>query len=460
MEKRSGKHLSDLEKSLLFSGRHVSDPENFTFVYGERVVIKNISDHVKKVLKRQNRFDSAPPERYFKQINLIQTVVGLIFGQDQSLKMSTESFSHKDKAVIADRKSLLASIEKLNIKYKSVNGLIDVPKISEENITIDRNNKGNIVASVKCVFCTKSVKVSKKQSSCTWVLSNMKRHIEKSCKILQNAPTELDNPLADQDMKPETNALVKLEIEPVIQNIEEKLNDEFTSYMENLRTQLKLQKIKMISSVIINGETQRTCEIYLDSKESNIEVSETAPDGNCPFSAISHQLADLKIGSPEHTLASNRLRKDTVTHIKENLHLYELDIKGRFYERSSEKKIYDFPKRCEIFLDESLASDGFWGGIESVKAIARMMETNIIIFNEKGEVNFGNRYDPNYKRSIMVAFRITDHQNNDLSNSNRNHYDSVTKVCDQIISESAKKLIRQYLNSCTLKEDKNVQYVG
>lgn len=164
----------------------------------------------------------------------------------------------------------------------------------------------------------------------------------------------------------------------------------------------------------------------------------------------------MKIGSDEHILASRKLRIDNIAHIKKNLPLYERDIKGRIYERFLENKIHDFPKRCKIFLDESLGSDGFWAGSESLKAMAGITETNIIVFSEKGELYFGNRYDRDYKRSIMIAFRITDPKSNDVSNTNRNHYDSVTKVSDQDIFESAERLIKQYLNSRSLQENNDV----
>lgn len=319
-------------------------------------------------------------------------------------------------------------------------------------------------------FVKKTVKLSSKQhqSSCTWVLSNLKRHFKSSCEIIRKACTESNNELSDNDNNPGTNdteingnksTLVALEIQPVIQNIDEpndKLNAEFTSYVNSLQTQVKLQKIKMISSVISNGERQKTCEIQLDSKVLSIEVSEIARDGNCLFSAVSHQLDDFKIGSIDHTLASSKLRMDTIAHIKENLSLYERDIKGRIYEQSPKNRIYDVSKRYIEFLDEFLAKDGFWAGSESLKAIAVMMQTNIIVFNEKGDVYFGNKYDPNYKRSIMIVFRITDHQNNDLSNSNRNHYDSVSKVCDQGILKTAERLIKKYSNSLFLQNNSDI----
>lgn len=304
IELRSGEKLEDFEKSYLFSDRHVSDTENFTFVHGERVVIKNISMHVKsEKVKTQNRFNLTTSETKFAQNNLIQTAVGLIFGEDQQLKISKENDKkHIEEAtVINSKQRLLISIEKINNQYKTVRGLIEVIELFENNITIDVNDKGNLRARVQCVFCTKFLKVSKKQSSCTWVLSNLKRHIQNSCGATTNAETELDNHLVDRDMEAEPNvsknnetksSLLHLEIQPVMQNIDDldnKSNDEFTSCVERLKTQLKLQRIKMINSVISNGETQKTCEIQINLRVSQIEVSEMVPDGNCLFSAISHQ---------------------------------------------------------------------------------------------------------------------------------------------------------------------------
>lgn len=445
-EKRTNEQLDDIQRSYLFSQRHVSDPKNFMFVHGERVVIKKISDHVKNEKSANpNKFKMAKPSKKFMPRNLRNTTIGLIFGDADELKFSKrQTIEDIDKSMM--QTSLINSVDKLINKYKPIFPLKDVPEVSENMFKISLSNRGTVVAKVQCVFCAKFVKVSSKQrkSSCSWVLSNLKRHFETICS--KNTNTKSNDQVLNHD---ETEySLLGLEIQPVINDkSDDRPTNAFTSYVDSLRTQLKLQSVKMVSSAIGNGEMKKTCEIKLGSKASCIEICETSKDGNCLFSAICHQINYLKIESTQHKLATSKLRMDAVAQIKENISLYEHDIEGRVSGQSSETYIN--------FLDEFLASDGFWGGSESLRAIAVMMEMNIIIFNEKGEVYFGNHFDQHYKRAIMIAYRITDRKKNDLSNSNRNHYDSVTKVSDKDILKTAKILMENAFKFHSV-ETKNV----
>lgn len=88
------------------------------------------------------------------------------------------------------------------------------------------------------------------------------------------------------------------------------------------------------------------------------------------------------------------------------------------------KKFHEITENeCDIFLQSCLTRDNFFGGTESLKAVALMHEVNIIIFNESGPVYFALGFNPNYHKSILLAYRL------DATSSNlRNHYDSVAEV--------------------------------
>lgn len=80
---------------------------------------------------------------------------------------------------------------------------------------------------------------------------------------------------------------------------------------------------------------------------------------------------------------------------------------------------------------------------------------NIVVFTEKGCVYFATKFEPKFDRTIMIAFRIANPLNEDMSNANRNH-DSVVKVETNIFTTVVHDLITKYLKSNALKASDSV----
>lgn len=187
------------------------------------------------------------------------------------------------------------------------------------------------------------------------------------------------------------------------------------------------------------------CTFYLDNSKQIIEVLPIAKNGNSLFDAIAHQLYLPKINSDEHNNLSFRLRQETVNYIKENFPSFEHDVRGRIYEMN----IRDPANYYDWFLNNYLSKNYSSGGTESLRAIGAIYKTNIIVFNENGDLYFANKFNPNYQRSIMLAFRLMDGLNDDkiYTNIYRNHYDSIAEVNQNIINICSKYLAQSYLRS-------------
>lgn len=221
--------------------------------------------------------------------------------------------------------------------------------------------------------------------------------------------------------------MVSLNIEPQSIMIEEA---EAAKYSKILESQLTVQTVRMTNSMSRNDEISTVC--VTDSGE--IGVCKIEADGDCLFSAISHQLKSEKIGSDAHKSNTSVLRNDCVGFMKNNLPKYERDIRQRIQEKFPEQKNIEF-EDCGKFLDHCLSKRSNWCGSECLKVLSDMLSINILIFNEKGCSYFFQQFRPEFDRTIMIAFRIADRSNEDISNANRNHYDSVVKVQANIIAE-------------------------
>lgn len=147
-------------------------------------------------------------------------------------------------------------------------------------------------------------------------------------------------------------------------------------------------------------------------------------DGNCLFSAISHQISGVKNGSDEHIHNTKKLRNDCFEFIRSNFDEFRRNISDRISEKIPKKKNPTY-EDCTIFLDECVSKDGKWCGSETLKALTIMLKSNIVVFNEKGSVYFAHKFQPEFDQTFMIAFRIANPLIPNLTNTNRNHYDMI-----------------------------------
>lgn len=110
------------------------------------------------------------------------------------------------------------------------------------------------------------------------------------------------------------------------------------------------------------------------------------------------------------------------------------NIKGRVLDRKHE--VEDIDKECIFFVNHCLPQPGCWGGFESLKAISSVFKINIMIFCENGHYYFADRFNEDYNKSVFIAFR--DASGKTQTDTNRNHYDSVSNIDINVLSECSK----------------------
>lgn len=237
------------------------------------------------------------------------------------------------------------------------------------------------------------------------------------------------------------------------------MDDELSIQRDKLRAQLKIHYIKLINNVFHSKDERSECEIQLsDGIFSKIEVCLINADGNCLFGATVHQRYFLKVNSDEYIRKVTELRMEVVDHIKKNFKQYERLLLGRVYARrgdhDTENKIEVTEENLIEYLDDCLSKDKNWAGLEAIQAISEIFNANVVIFNEWGDIYCGNSFNSSYENFITLAFRVSKKhiERKSLANTERDHYDSVIKISDDLLNKCASTLIVNHAKSCSFKK--------
>lgn len=239
-------------------------------------------------------------------------------------------------------------------------------------------------------------------------------------------------------------------------------NDEFEAKLNNLRAQLKFHNIQMTNKTYQNKEEGIECEIQLHPEAfSKISVCQIQKDGKCLFGAAVHQRYHVKIDSEEYKQKVAALRMEVVAHIEQNLKRYERKLFGRIYNircnTTKKQEIQNIDEDAKIFL-KRLSNEGFWGGPETIQAISELFKANLVVFNEWGDVSFGHFFDSSYEGVIILAFRVSNQnfEKKNVSNTQRNHYDSIVKLSNDILDESASILLENHAKLSSLQSSSEI----
>lgn len=170
--------------------------------------------------------------------------------------------------------------------------------------------------------------------------------------------------------------------------------------------------------------------VKIDDRSYQINVLKIKGDGSCLFASVIHQLECVKVDTEEHFKQTAALRQKVVQHIKENIDKYKQTILCRDDVTVKDK---NEDKACEEFLDE-LSKSTFWGGMESLLAVANLYSVNIFVFNEKGPCYFATGFNPEFKQIIFLGYRIGLIKN---KKNTYNHYDSICAIDVEILYKCA-----------------------
>lgn len=201
-------------------------------------------------------------------------------------------------------------------------------------------------------------------------------------------------------------------------------DEDLQSQLENfVATQMTVQNVMLTNTVFQCKEEEQkiVCNFGFKSRKQSIKICNVEGDGSCLFYALSHQLKPSKLMDQEHMTFVAELRQSVVEHIETNLPQYLHDLKNRLLcsNLMNDEPLED---QCLNFVKNHLTKPNTFEGTESIAAISKIRNVNIVVFNENGTCYFGSKFNPTFKRIILIAFRGSE----DESNENRNYFVSVT----------------------------------
>lgn len=484
--------LDDADKKYFF-GLYHAKPVEFRFLPGERFIIKEIAGYVKDIVDRgghnKHLASFKAPDNYKMSRKDTCRLFGLtFFGQKSSHKHSKLQLILNDAAGPTDKLTGNTSqglavdlIPKLKAQFESKDPSLGGQDYLSESMVEIKNNGNRITALVQCVFChlvdkknkriTIQFDVVQKSNNAYWNFSNLKKHLKlHSVGTSKLEEVEEDGMFSQIKSDPHDESLLKFiePIEPQQENgvydesvinqilIEESSiievhdgsslldksytsddvfeSEEFSPLELAIYDQISQQNLKMTRSICTYSEKKKKMLFSLNGDNKTLRVINIPADGNCLFGSVAHQLNEHKVNSTEHKSATVQLREITVEYIRTNLKDFAFDIRGRIMEdresRGEEKSSKITDRECEDYVKNCLVLRSCFGGAESLKAISKMFNVNILVFEEKGIFYLPLGFNTNYNRTISIAYRLAV-----KSISRRNHYDSVAEVQSDILCD-------------------------
>lgn len=488
----SGQDLSMNDENVLigkdrmvehFGGLYATQPQNFRFSIGERILIRELVSHVKNVVDNQGK----------KGLKMYKAQK-LTGGKKKSCKSSISEPEH-DNLKSQLLKRLIACMHSHEAEqFFNAN----LESIVDENAVDVRIKKGvGVFGSVRCLICDTEGKSNNKPKRVhynsnsnwpCWVLENFKKHLRNVHKLQCNKNRKLNAEqlfVDEHQVKQEPNTIEEYEVieeyhvkeeyqvkeehpckEETIDNVtginssvrsqddslaiiyEEKAEpgDDLTldSSTENtertIYSQFTTQINFVFAATLQNSEEQERVTFVIDDMNYDFQVAIINSDGNCLFSSLAHQLYGLKIGSRPHTRKTNELRKRVVEHILDpkNFPNYAYQLQECVYRSMKKEEVTDMTTECKLYVKLVLAKKGSWGGAESIKAISKMEEVNIIIFNENGPCYMLSNVNKTFQRSVGIAYRFAQ-----KGDEWRTHYDSVCDVDANLFNLIAREISKQ-----------------
>lgn len=457
--------LSEEEKPNFF-GIYASNPSQFAFMRGERKMLNALVDHVNSV-----EAENKSLEHFQLKMNGIEKIkiswkgtyqskIGMHFGEINQYVKRRKVINENSNEEF--RNDLFVKFHKFYIQtYRDSD--YGASNLNKNMVEIRMVNDSDIETKVQCIFCHQLNKIKKIKIHCQisknsqfWIFSNLKKHMDKHIQNNDGKSTEEPIFAEQSENDPEKNGengedeiLMQTNADIGEEEVEIRLDNDLTTepqYEDLIFTQLSVQNLKMGNAIMLNAEKKQKFLFKLSDTASAVaHVTKIKSDGNCMFGALAHQLFYVKVNSTEHVKATKELRLKSVNFIKENVKLFIHDIKGRVLEKKGE--IVDIDKECTFFLNQCLPQAGCWGGFESLKAISCVYKINVLILNESGDYYFANNFNPDYDRSVCIAFREANKLRKICDGPDRNHYDPVVEIKSEIVSECSRNIADKLVKS-------------
>lgn len=459
--------LIDHEQLVEHFGLYASNPDEFEFQLGDRMLIKqlvcgaqqiidsketNLGPNFFQVKERKRQKETAPSSSKKKKDPTDS------LGETKIIQIDPVQFdviklkSDLTEKIIACLKSYGAD-QLINTELEKV--------VDDECINVTFEEAG-VYGSINCVICTeKKVKKTKPKrvfynlDSNHWVVSNFAKHLKSHGLNLQESNVKKESSTEQTDDTQKNEPTTQSPAKNIINNsimISKKEEADFgcrntnSDLVDNkletkIYSQISDQITMMMATSMQNSESQSDIEFELKENDCrSIVVAKTPGDGNCLFSTLAHQLFQNKIRSKSHKVVASNLRADVVNHILDDTKYpdFEYRLKERVYEKKNAKDVVDITLECKSFVNNELSQDKTWGGSETIKAVSDIYKVNIVEFKEDGPCIL-NKFNENYNRSIAIAHRLSA-RTTKSGKQNRNHYDSVCDITSENMFAIAQRL--------------------
>lgn len=472
--------------SDFFGNTQLIEPSSFKFLIGERIQMEEIALFLKSIVAGDNLkygIEVFTDEKQHKKVNYMGTVVyphfGRFFTSSNKLINSVTELAVKALPAPSDFQSLLYDnifnlLVSMNVEKKMLelfhNDMVSV-KIDEEN---------NPIGCVKCVFCISdnvkrkqiefSIRAKSEGGKHYWINSNFKKHLTIMHKVISNKPAESDAEINLEKRKEKvhtTEEISKSKLEDGEQSEHNPENEDLktavyvntnqdTDYHSNFENhhvqanyidstasllfkspknsydvllsmiykQVCAQLVQIFQLAHQNDEPQAKMIFICENTKRSSKIVPIARDGNCLFSAIIHQLFQTNLKKETHKIMTDELRSTVATYIDKNFSSFKNELQGRVYDNFSNKPIEDMDTECRKIVS-NLSGKGYFGGIETLKAVTLIYEVNILVISEEGECYFATAFEPKFGKTLILAYKL---DRNESTNVNRNHYDSIVHV--------------------------------
>lgn len=454
-----------------FFGPYWKCPEKFEFAEGERILLNAIFTIIKNLVASDGL-------QFFQAINmkvrsswpksLKNSPWGNIYGNSEE---QDDQKSVTDVDIDRLKEKLFKVASSSFTKYKNILQSLDnnlpTGEITKELITV-KNVNGKIKGDVKCFLCSaeeEPVKIycTETNGKLYWIASNFDSHLKRHHgpdAIKRNLPAKHVLPniafsSTPKRVKSESSnsfnndnrneSIIDLQIVPLNSKLE---SQNTIDEVNDLHTQFTQHNIQMVNLAFTNKEPLRDF-IFKENPvtkeiESVVKIRMIKGDNSCLFGSVAHQLFHVRVNSVKHIQATKELRRNVVQYITNRIPDFLQHLKDRVCSINSNFVGIVDPNEilaeCSDFVENKLSSQSCWGGTESIKAISEIHKVNIILINDDGTCNFAESYDSDNERTIAIAFCNTDgtvKQNN----SERNHYNSIVEIEDDLITTYVEQLI-------------------
>lgn len=435
--------LFDDEQRIKYFGKlYAKQPEKFRFQPGDRILIKELVTFVGRVVDEKGLHT-------FKQKKTMEKAAKKNMKKNSKPKhQSKTSTPHPSSTEIniEELKSNLIHRLKVCLYSHRANHVFDLDlenDIHEDNVQVTMCN-GDVNGAIRCIICDsenkpknepKHVHYSSGSDWPCWVLSNFTTHLRKKHGLKFH---KIDTDLADKNgVLPEQNldeSVVCLNSSPQSAS---KSPKEVEAISSKFYTQLSGQIALMMTVVLKNSELEEQIYFKLTDSAQQLTIATIAKDGNCLFSALTHQLENHRLNGKAHKTATDKLRYDVCEYILENYANFAHQLKDRVYELKPREDIDNIDTECKLFVSLYLKQNGKHGGAETIHAVSQMKKVNIVVFNEDGPCHMPANINEKYNRTVCIAYQRARNAKGEALNE-RNHYGSVCDINSAILYDAAR----------------------